>query len=148
PPLFSLRPPRSPLPDGSPASRHPYDTIGPTGHGMRSWSHRRLPSGVNVVGFERVGGSTSSRATRYDLSTLARTEGWPMIRCRSTAVLGTVAIVLLGLTGCSGKLRLSPKVMCEAHGGTYNESAKQCTYTAQTRSARQICEGHNGYWDD
>jgi len=71
-----------------------------------------------------------------------------MIRRRSTAVLGMVAIVLLGLTGCSGKLRLSPKTMCEAHGGTYNDSAQQCTYTAQTRSARQICEGHGGFWDD
>ena len=72
-----------------------------------------------------------------------------MIRRKSTAVIAVLVIALLGLTGCTGKLRLSPKVMCEAHGGTYNATAKSCTYTAQTRSAKQICESHpSGYWDD
>ena len=76
-------------------------------------------------------------------------EGCLVIRRQLTAAIAVLVIALLGLTGCAGKLRLSPKVMCEAHGGTYNATAKSCTYTAQTRSARQICESHpNGYWDD
>jgi hypothetical protein len=39
--------------------------------------------------------------------------------------------------------------MCEAHGGGYSTTAKQCTYPAQppARSAAQICEMHGGQLD-
>jgi len=37
--------------------------------------------------------------------------------------------------------------MCRAHGGTYNATAKSCTYTATTRSAQDICQAHGGYYD-
>ena len=39
--------------------------------------------------------------------------------------------------------------MCEAHGGSYSATAKQCTYPAQpsTRSAAQICQMQGGEFD-
>jgi hypothetical protein len=51
------------------------------------------------------------------------------------------------MTGCAGKFKLSAKVMCEAHGGTYNTSAQTCSYTQSTRSAQQICQQQRGSWD-
>jgi hypothetical protein len=57
---------------------------------------------------------------------------------------------LLGLTGCagkSGKVRVSGKTMCEAHGGTYNATAQHCTYTAKPRSVSQSCQAQGGYYD-
>jgi hypothetical protein len=57
-------------------------------------------------------------------------------------------VALLGLTGCGGKVRISSKVMCEAHGGTYDPKAKTCAYKAQTLSVRQACQEQGGYYDD
>jgi len=72
-----------------------------------------------------------------------------VIRQPSTAAMTVVAITLLALTGCAGKVRLSGKMMCEAHGGTYDAAGRQCTYTAQTLSAKQICQRtSDGYRDD
>lgn len=51
------------------------------------------------------------------------------------------------LAGCAGKVRLSSQKMCEAHGGTYNAQAKQCTHSTQPVSAKQICERQGGYYD-
>jgi hypothetical protein len=38
--------------------------------------------------------------------------------------------------------------MCQAHGGTYNASTRSCTYTASTRTAKQICEEQIGYYNE
>jgi hypothetical protein len=76
-------------------------------------------------------------------------EGCPVIRRPSTTAITALAIALLTVTGCAGKLRLSGKMMCEAHGGTYDATGRQCSYKAQTLSAKQICQNtSNGYWDD
>jgi hypothetical protein len=37
--------------------------------------------------------------------------------------------------------------MCQANGGTYNASARTCTYPASTRSAQQTCEAHGGWYE-
>jgi hypothetical protein len=37
--------------------------------------------------------------------------------------------------------------MCEAHGGTCNNTAQTCSYTQSTRSAQQICQQQRGAWD-
>lgn len=61
-----------------------------------------------------------------------------------------VAIAIAGsLSGCAGRARVSTKSMCEAHGGSYSTTAKQCTYPAQasTRSAAQICQMQGGELD-
>lgn len=50
-------------------------------------------------------------------------------------------------TGCAGKFRMTTSKSCAAHGGTYNASAKTCSYTASTRSAKQICDQQGGYYD-
>ena len=85
-----------------------------------------------------------------------------MNRHESMAVVGLVLVGLLGLTGCAGqtssagqpsasagtgKHRVSGKVMCEAHGGTYNATTQQCAYTAQTRPMHQSCTAQGGTWD-
>lgn len=66
-------------------------------------------------------------------------------------VVGIALVVALTVAGCAsgGKARVSGASMCQAHGGTYNTATKSCSYTATTRSAKQICESHpGGYWDD
>jgi len=58
-----------------------------------------------------------------------------------------VVAVMLPLSGCASKVRMTAKQMCEAHGGTYSAQAQSCDYTAQRRAAKQICEAHGGvYW--
>lgn len=64
---------------------------------------------------------------------------------------GLVGIALivglsLALVACGGKLRLSSKRMCEAHGGTYSAQQQHCTYTQKTLSAKTICEQQGGYY--
>jgi hypothetical protein len=62
-------------------------------------------------------------------------------------VVGITLVAALAMTGCAGKFKLSSKTMCEAHGGTYNTTAKTCSYTQTTRSAQQICQQQRGSWD-
>ena len=69
---------------------------------------------------------------------------------RSTvAGIGLVVALAVSLSGCAGRARVSTKSMCEAHGGTYSTSTKQCSYPAQpsTRSAAQICQMQGGQLD-
>jgi hypothetical protein len=69
-----------------------------------------------------------------------------------TTVAGIAFVVALAvsLSGCAGKVRLSSKTMCEAHGGSYSPQTKQCAYPAQqpSRSALQICQMQGGRWDE
>jgi len=52
-----------------------------------------------------------------------------------------------GAGGGGGGVKMSSAKMCMAHGGTFNATAKTCTYTPSTRSAQQICQAHDGYYD-
>ncbi len=61
-----------------------------------------------------------------------------------------VALVLpLLLTACAGKVRLSAKTMCEAHGGSYSGQTKQCSYPPQqpARNVNDICLAQGGTYD-
>jgi hypothetical protein len=59
------------------------------------------------------------------------------------------AAMILPLSGCASKLRMTAKQMCEAHGGTYSAQGQHCDYRAQRRTARQNCESHGGvYWPE
>jgi len=62
-------------------------------------------------------------------------------------IVGITLAVALASTGCAGKVKQTTAKACAAHGGTYNASAKTCSYTASTRSAKQICESQAGYYD-
>lgn len=68
---------------------------------------------------------------------------------RPLAAIGFVMALLVLLTGCAGKLRLSGKTMCEAHGGSYSAQTKQCSYPAQQppRNITQVCQAHGGTYD-
>jgi hypothetical protein len=66
---------------------------------------------------------------------------------RKRMVIGISLAVALAVTGCAGKARMSSSSMCAAHGGTYNTAAKSCSYTAQTKSAQQVCQAQGGYYD-
>ena len=66
---------------------------------------------------------------------------------RGQLALGITLAAALALTGCAGKARVSSAKSCAAHGGTYNASAKSCTYTASTKSAAQICQAQGGFYD-
>ena len=66
---------------------------------------------------------------------------------RGSMVLGITLALAFALTGCAGKARVTSAKMCAAHGGTYNASAKSCSYTASTKSAAQICQAAGGYYD-
>jgi len=65
-------------------------------------------------------------------------------------VVGISLAVALTTVGCAaGKARMTGASMCQAHGGTYNATTKSCSYTASTKSAKDICQSHpGGYWDD
>jgi TRAP-type uncharacterized transport system substrate-binding protein len=58
-----------------------------------------------------------------------------------------LTLVALASVGCAGKGRFSSASMCRAHGGTYNATAKSCTYTAVTKSAQETCQASGGYYD-
>jgi hypothetical protein len=62
-------------------------------------------------------------------------------------IVGITLAVALASTGCAGKFKLTSSKMCAAHGGTYNSAAKTCSYTASTRSAKQVCEQQGGAYD-
>lgn len=72
-----------------------------------------------------------------------------MISRKTLVVIGIVVAISGSLSGCAGRVRLSGKTMCEAHGGSYSTQAKQCSYPAQqpSRSALQICQMQGGQWD-
>jgi hypothetical protein len=73
-----------------------------------------------------------------------------MIYHRATfAAIGVLVALAGSLGGCAGRARISTKAMCEAHGGSYASSTKQCTYPAQQppRSAAQICQMQGGQLD-
>jgi hypothetical protein len=55
-------------------------------------------------------------------------------------VLGLTLVAALAVTGCAGKVRVASGTRCQAHGGTYNATAKTCTYTASTQSVQQTCQ--------
>ncbi len=66
---------------------------------------------------------------------------------RGQLIVGITLAAALALTGCAGKARMTSSSMCQAHGGTYDTTAKTCSYQAATRSAKQTCEAHGGYYD-
>ena len=72
-----------------------------------------------------------------------------MSHCRMVVGIGVVIALAGSLSGCAGRARVSTKSMCEAHGGSYSATARQCTYPAQpsARSAAQICEMQGGQLD-
>jgi hypothetical protein len=61
--------------------------------------------------------------------------------------MAQIVVAALTATGCAGKLRLNSAQMCQAHGGTYNTSAKTCTYQPSTRSAKETYEAHGGSYE-
>ena len=65
------------------------------------------------------------------------------------AAIGLMVALVVSLSGCAGRVHLSSRTMCEAHGGTYSSEAKQCSYPAQPppQSAAHICEMHGGELD-
>ena len=67
----------------------------------------------------------------------------------AVAGIGLAVALAVSLAGCAGKVRISSKSMCEAHGGSYSTTSKQCSYPAQpsTRSAAQICLAQGGDFD-
>ena len=67
----------------------------------------------------------------------------------TVAGIGLALALVVSLSGCAGRARISTKSMCEAHGGSYSTTAKQCSYPAQpsTRSAEQICQAQDGEFD-
>ena len=62
-------------------------------------------------------------------------------------VLGITLAAALAVTGCAGKVRIASAKACQAHGGTYNATAKSWTYAASTQSAQQTCQAQGGYYD-
>jgi len=69
---------------------------------------------------------------------------------RGSLLVGVVLAVAVMSTGCAssgGKVRVSSAKRCAAHGGTYNASAKSCTYAASTKTAAQTCQSEGGYYD-
>ena len=68
-----------------------------------------------------------------------------------SVLVGVACVMALAgpLSGCAGKIRLSSKTMCEAHGGSYSSQTKQCSHPAQASSqnAAQICQTMGGTSD-
>ena len=62
-------------------------------------------------------------------------------------VLGIMFVAAVAATGCAGKVRVASATRCQAHGGTYDTTAKSCTYKASTQSAQQTCQSEGGYYD-
>jgi hypothetical protein len=68
---------------------------------------------------------------------------------RTSTRIVMVAALVFPLAACAtGKGgRVSAAKMCQAHGGTYNSSAQNCTYTSSTRSAQATCEAQGGAYN-
>jgi hypothetical protein len=64
-------------------------------------------------------------------------------------ILAVSLAVALALTGCesTGKTRVSSAARCAAHGGTYDSTARSCTYKASPVRAVQSCQAEGGYSD-
>ena len=62
-------------------------------------------------------------------------------------IVGIALAAALASTGCAMKARVTTAKACAAHGGTYNASARTCSYTASTRTAKQICDQQGGFYD-
>ena len=64
-------------------------------------------------------------------------------------MIGMSVAVAFSVVGCasSGKVRVSSATRCKAHGGTYDATAKSCSYQSTTMSAKQSCEAEGGNYD-
>ena len=69
------------------------------------------------------------------------------------SLMGIVPMLVLAALGSgraggvAGGVKMSSAKMCGAHGGTFNAANKTCSYTQSTRSAQQICQSQDGYYD-
>jgi len=77
-------------------------------------------------------------------------EGFDMGSTRRGQWIMVVSLaVALGMTGCAstGKVRVSSAKRCAAHGGTYDSTAKSCTYKVSTMTAAQSCAAEGGAYE-
>jgi hypothetical protein len=66
---------------------------------------------------------------------------------RRHLAVGIVLAVSLAATGCAGKVRIASTKSCQAHGGTYDASARTCTFERSSKNAPEICQAQGGYYD-
>ena len=70
---------------------------------------------------------------------------------RSRLMFGITLAVSLAAAGCatggSGKVRVASSKSCQAHGGTYDASARTCTFERVSKNAAAICQDEGGYYD-
>ena len=66
---------------------------------------------------------------------------------RRHLALGIVLTLSLAVTGCAGKTRLASNKSCQAHGGTYDASARTCAFERSSKRAQEICQAEGGYYD-
>ena len=67
---------------------------------------------------------------------------------RGQLAMGIALAVSLAVTGCGGgKVRLASTKSCQAHGGTYDASARTCSFERSSKSAPEICQAEGGYYD-
>lgn len=59
-----------------------------------------------------------------------------------------VTSLIVPLTGCATKGKVSASKICAAAGGKYSLQAQTCDAPAQTgRKASDMCQAHGGYFD-
>lgn len=68
---------------------------------------------------------------------------------RSHLIFGIALAASLVATGCAtgGKVRLASSKSCQAHGGTYDASARTCSFDRVSKNAPEICQAEGGYYD-
>jgi hypothetical protein len=66
---------------------------------------------------------------------------------RRHLAVGIVLAVSLAATGCAGKTRIASNKSCQAHGGTYDASARTCTFERSSKNAPEICQAEGGFYD-
>ena len=68
---------------------------------------------------------------------------------RSHLVFAIALVASLVVTGCAtgGKVRIASSKSCQAHGGTYDASARTCTFERVSKNAAAICQEEGGYYD-
>ena len=67
---------------------------------------------------------------------------------RGQLAMGIALAVSLAVTGCAGgKFRLASTKSCRAHGGTYDASARTCSFERSSKNAAAICQAQDGYYD-